>query len=102
MKEEQILFPYVLRMEQSVIASEIAPPAMFGAVMNPGEPPVKSRARRRGGWLQIEGLVQMKYLMLARQLPTVYPAGFFLFTAFLVMSLLFRKAFCSCSTSSAT
>ena len=49
MKEKQILFPYVLRMEQSVIASEIAPPAMFGTVMNPGEPPVKSRARRRGG-----------------------------------------------------
>ena len=35
MKEEQILFPYVLRMEESVIASEIAPPAMFGTVMNP-------------------------------------------------------------------
>ena len=35
MKEEQILFPYVLRMEESVIASEIAPPAMFGTVMSP-------------------------------------------------------------------
>jgi len=35
MKEEQILFPYVLRMEESVIASEIAPPAMFGTVLNP-------------------------------------------------------------------
>ena len=35
MKEEQILFPYVLRMEESVMASEIAPPAMFGTVMNP-------------------------------------------------------------------
>jgi regulator of cell morphogenesis and NO signaling len=35
MKEEQILFPYVLRMEESVIAGEIAPPAMFGTVMNP-------------------------------------------------------------------
>jgi regulator of cell morphogenesis and NO signaling len=35
MKEEHILFPYVLRMEESVIASEIAPPAMFGTVMNP-------------------------------------------------------------------
>ena len=35
MKEEQILFPYVLRVEESVIASEIAPPAMFGTVMNP-------------------------------------------------------------------
>jgi len=35
MKEEQILFPYVLRMEESVTAGEPAPPAMFGTVMNP-------------------------------------------------------------------
>lgn len=47
------------------------------------------------GWLPIEGLMQMKYVLLTRQLPTVHPAGFFLFSAFLVMSLLFRKAFCS-------
>jgi regulator of cell morphogenesis and NO signaling len=35
MKEEQILFPYVVRMEESVVAGEPAPPAMFGTVMNP-------------------------------------------------------------------
>jgi regulator of cell morphogenesis and NO signaling len=35
MKEEQILFPYVVRMEESVTAGEPAPPAMFGTVMNP-------------------------------------------------------------------
>ncbi len=35
MKEEQILFPYVVRMEESVLAGEPAPPAMFGTVMNP-------------------------------------------------------------------
>lgn len=35
MKEEQILFPYVLRMEESVLAGESAPPAMFGTVANP-------------------------------------------------------------------
>jgi len=35
MKEEQILFPYVLRMEESVLAGEPAPPAMFGTIMNP-------------------------------------------------------------------
>ena len=35
MKEEQILFPYVLRMEENVLAGEPAPPAMFGTVMNP-------------------------------------------------------------------
>jgi regulator of cell morphogenesis and NO signaling len=35
MKEEQILFPYVVRLEESAIAGEPAPPAMFGTVMNP-------------------------------------------------------------------
>jgi regulator of cell morphogenesis and NO signaling len=35
MKEEQILFPYIVRMEESCVAGEPAPPAMFGTVMNP-------------------------------------------------------------------
>jgi len=35
MKEEQILFPYVLRLEEAAIAGEPAPPAMFGTVVNP-------------------------------------------------------------------
>ncbi len=35
MKEEQILFPYVLLMEESTLAGEPAPPAMFGTVLNP-------------------------------------------------------------------
>lgn len=35
MKEEQILFPYVVRLEESFVAGEPAPPAMFGTVLNP-------------------------------------------------------------------
>jgi len=35
MKEEQILFPYIIRMEESVLGGEPAPPAMFGTVVNP-------------------------------------------------------------------
>ena len=35
MKEEQVLFPYVLRMEECVLAGEPVPPAMFGTVVNP-------------------------------------------------------------------
>lgn len=35
MKEEQILFPYVLRLEEAAFAGEPAPPAMFGTVVNP-------------------------------------------------------------------
>jgi len=35
MKEEQVLFPYVVRLEESFVAGEPAPPAMFGTVVNP-------------------------------------------------------------------
>jgi regulator of cell morphogenesis and NO signaling len=35
MKEEQVLFPYVVRLEESALAGEPAPPAMFGTVVNP-------------------------------------------------------------------
>jgi len=35
MKEEQVLFPYVIRLEESFVAGEPAPPAMFGTVVNP-------------------------------------------------------------------
>lgn len=35
MKEEQILFPYVVRLEESHLAGEPAPPVMFGSVVNP-------------------------------------------------------------------
>ena len=47
------------------------------------------------GWLPIEGLMQLKYFLLTRQLPQVHAAGFFLFVSFLVMSVVFRKSFCS-------
>jgi regulator of cell morphogenesis and NO signaling len=35
MKEEQVLFPHVVRMEECALAGEPAPPAMFGTVVNP-------------------------------------------------------------------
>ena len=35
MKEEQVLFPYVSRMEESVLSGEPVPPAPFGPVVNP-------------------------------------------------------------------
>jgi polyferredoxin len=47
------------------------------------------------GWLPIEGLMQFKYFLVTGQLPRVHAAGFFLFTAFLVISFVFRKSFCS-------
>lgn len=47
------------------------------------------------GWLPIAGLMQFKYVVMSGQLPRVHPAAFFLFTAFLGMSWLLRKSFCS-------
>jgi polyferredoxin len=47
------------------------------------------------GWLPIEGLMQLKYFLLTRQVPHVHAAGFFLFVSFLAMSVVFRKSFCS-------
>ena len=47
------------------------------------------------GWLPIEGLMQSKYFLTTGKVPHVHAAGFFLFTSFLVISFVFRKAFCS-------
>jgi polyferredoxin len=47
------------------------------------------------GWLPIEGLMQLKYFLVTGKVPHVHAAGFFLFAAFLVISFVFRKAFCS-------
>jgi polyferredoxin len=47
------------------------------------------------GWLPIAALMNLKYWAQTWQFPEVHPAGLFLFVAFLGMSLLLRKAFCS-------
>ncbi len=47
------------------------------------------------GWLPIAGLMNLKYALLTRTFPEVHAAGFFLFVAFLGISIAFRKAFCS-------
>jgi polyferredoxin len=47
------------------------------------------------GWLPIEGLMQLKYFLSTGQVPHVHAAGFFLFLSFLIISLVFRKSFCS-------
>jgi polyferredoxin len=47
------------------------------------------------GWLPIAGLMNAKLFLLTGQIPAVHPAAMFLFAAFLIMSLLLKKAFCS-------
>jgi polyferredoxin len=47
------------------------------------------------GWLPIAALMNWKAYLLTGQLPVIHPAGMFLLLAFLVISWLFRKSFCS-------
>ena len=47
------------------------------------------------GWLPIASLMNLKVLLLTGRLPRVHPAGMFLLTAFLAISWLLRKSFCS-------
>jgi polyferredoxin len=47
------------------------------------------------GWLPIAGLMNAKYFFETRSFPTVHPAAMVLFLAFVLMSLLLKKAFCS-------
>jgi polyferredoxin len=47
------------------------------------------------GWLPIAALMNLKATLLTWELPPIHAAGMFLLVAFLAMSLLLRKAFCS-------
>ncbi len=47
------------------------------------------------GWLPIAGLMNARYLLATGRVPAVHPAALFLFLAFVVMSLLMKRAFCS-------
>jgi len=47
------------------------------------------------GWLPIASLMNLKVLLTSGAIPTVHPAGLFLLIAFLAISWLLRKSFCS-------
>jgi polyferredoxin len=46
------------------------------------------------GWLPIAGLMNLKYFLATGHIPAIHPAAMLLLAAFLIMSILFRKAFC--------
>lgn len=46
------------------------------------------------GWLPIAGMMNLKYFLLTGEMPAIHPATMVLLSAFLIMSLLFRKSFC--------
>ena len=54
-----------------------------------------SRPAGAEGWLPIAGLMNFKYFLSTGKVPPVHPAAMYLFGAFLLMSLLLKKAFCS-------
>lgn len=47
------------------------------------------------GWLPIAGLMNTKYLLASGRIAPIHPAAMFLFLAFVLMSVLLKKAFCS-------
>lgn len=47
------------------------------------------------GWLPIAGLMNFKVFVTTGRFPAIHPAAMFLFMAFVVMSLIAKKAFCS-------
>lgn len=47
------------------------------------------------GWLPIAGLMNLKYFAATGQVPPIHPAAMFLLIAFLLMSVLLKKAFCA-------
>jgi polyferredoxin len=47
------------------------------------------------GWLPIAGLMNLKYFLVTHHIPEIHPAAMVLALAFLLSSLLLKKAFCS-------
>jgi polyferredoxin len=54
-----------------------------------------SRPAGAEGWLPIAGLMNLKYFLTTGHVPLIHPAAMYLFGAFLLMSVLLKKAFCS-------
>ncbi len=47
------------------------------------------------GWLPIAGLINLRYFLATHHVPAIHPAAMVLLAAFLAISLLLKKAFCS-------
>jgi polyferredoxin len=47
------------------------------------------------GWLPIAGLLNLKYFLVSGNMPRIHPAAMVLLAAFLVISFLLRRSFCS-------
>lgn len=54
-----------------------------------------SRPAGVDGWLPIAGLMNLRYFAMTHHIPSVHPSAMVLIAAFLLVSLLVKKAFCS-------
>ncbi len=53
-----------------------------------------SRPAGVDGWLPIGGLMNLKYFLMTHAFPRIHPSAMFLLLTFLLISVVFRKAFC--------
>ena len=60
-----------------------------------GKTAAASRPPGVEGWLPIASLMNLKALAFTGELPRIHPAGTLLLIAFLAISWIFRKSFCS-------
>ncbi len=60
-----------------------------------GAGPYVSRPAGVEGWLPIAGLMNLKYFFITGRVPPVHPAAMYLLGAFLLISILLKKAFCA-------
>jgi polyferredoxin len=60
-----------------------------------GQTAQASRPAGVEGWLPIAALMNLKLWIASGDVPKIHPAGMFLLIAFLAISFVFRKAFCS-------
>jgi polyferredoxin len=68
---------------------------IFVRAFETGAPATVERPPGVEGWLPIAALMNLKATVLTGELPSRFPAGMVLLVAFLAITLLFRKAFCS-------
>jgi polyferredoxin len=66
---------------------------IFVCQVETGGVPV-SRPAGVEGWLPIAGMMNLRYFLLTGTVPVVHPAAMILLVAFLIISVVFRKAFC--------
>jgi polyferredoxin len=60
-----------------------------------GAPPPVARPAGVEGWLPIAGLMNLRAFLETGRIPAIHPAALVLLAAFLIVSWLFRKSFCS-------